>query len=64
METEVTNRKSGQKITFIILISVISAFIIYYSIMSMMSPARKLEEIRNEFETKTTDKSNIKSANT
>lgn len=59
METEVTNKKSGQKITFIILISIISAFLIYYSLMSMMSPARKLEAIKKEFETKTTDKSNI-----
>ena len=59
METEVTNRKSRRKITFITLISVISAFIIYYSLMSMKSPAQKLEEIKNEFETKTTDKSNI-----
>jgi hypothetical protein len=59
METEVTNRRSGQKTTFIILISVISAFIIYYSLMSMRSPAQKLEDIKNEFETKTTDKSNI-----
>lgn len=59
METEVTNRKSGRKITFIILISVISVFFIYYSLMSMKSPAKKLEEIKNKFETKTTDKSNI-----
>jgi hypothetical protein len=59
METEVTNRKSGRKIAFILLISVVSTFIIYYSFMSMKSPAQKLKEIKNEFETKTTDKSSI-----
>ncbi len=59
MKTEVTNRKSGHKTTFIILISVISAFIIYYSLMSMRGPAQKLEDIKKEFETKTTDKSSI-----
>jgi hypothetical protein len=59
METEVTKKKSGRKITFILLSSFISAFVIYYSVMSMKSPAQKLEEIKNEFETKTTDKSDI-----
>jgi hypothetical protein len=59
METEVTNKRSGRKIAFIILVSVFSAFIIYYSIMSMKSPAQKLEEIKNEFQTKIADKSEI-----
>jgi hypothetical protein len=47
METEV--KKSNLKITFIVLISIVLAFAIYYSIMSMLSPGRKLEEIKNEF---------------
>jgi hypothetical protein len=59
METEVTKKRSGRKIAFIILISVISAFVIYYSIMSMKSPTQKLEEIKNEFQTKATDKSDL-----
>ena len=49
METEITNKKPHRKVTLIVLISIISFFIIYYSIMSMMSPGRKLEEIKNEF---------------
>jgi hypothetical protein len=50
METEITNNTSGRKKIFIILIVIFSAFIVYYCIMSLMSPARKLAEIRNEFE--------------
>ena len=53
METELDKRPHG-KITFIILLSLISVFIIYYSVMSVMSPARKLQELKNEFATKTT----------
>jgi hypothetical protein len=59
METEVTKKKSRRKTTFILLSCVISAFVIYYSVMSMKGPAQKLEEIKKEFETKTTDKSDI-----
>lgn len=56
METEITNKKSHRKVTLIVLISIISLFIIYYSVMSMMSPGRKLEEIKNEFGAKNADK--------
>jgi hypothetical protein len=49
METEINRKTSGRKVTFFILIIILSSFIIYYTIMSMMSPARKLEVIKNEF---------------
>ncbi|MBE3086831.1 MAG: hypothetical protein IMZ64_11515 [Bacteroidetes bacterium] len=52
METEIINNTSGIKKTFIVLIIIFSAFIIYYAIMSMMSPARKLSAINNEFSVK------------
>jgi hypothetical protein len=54
METEV--KKSNLKITFIVLISIVLVFVIYYSIMSMISPGRKLDEIKNEFGGKTSEK--------
>lgn len=59
MENETTNKKSGRKVSFIVLISIIPAFFIYYSIMSMLSPARKLEELKKEFVTKTAEKSEV-----
>jgi hypothetical protein len=54
METEITSKSSGRKISFIILIIIISALILYYSIMSVMSPARKLAALKNEFGSKPT----------
>ena len=59
METEIDNKKPGRKVTFIVLISIISVFIIYYSVMSMISPVRKLEQIKNEFGAKTAEKSDV-----
>jgi hypothetical protein len=59
METEISNRKPGRKVTFIVLISIISVFIIYYSVMSMISPVRKLEQIKNEYGAKTAEKSEV-----
>ncbi len=53
METKkITNTSTGKKtfIIFIIMIILIFAFFIYYSIMLMISPARKYEAIKNEFE--------------
>jgi len=55
METEITNKEPGRKVTFIVLITVLSSFIVYYSLMSMISPALKLKEIKNEFGTKTAE---------
>ncbi|MCX6327496.1 MAG: hypothetical protein NT144_12740 [Bacteroidia bacterium] len=59
METEIINNSSGRKKTFIFLIILIAAFIIYYSIMSMISPARKLAAIKNEFGAKPIENSKI-----
>jgi len=59
METENTNKRSFGKILFIILTSIISLFIIYYSVMSMISPGRKMEEIKKEFEAKSDDKNGV-----
>jgi len=59
METENTNRKPRGTVTLIVLISLILVFIVYYSVMSMLSPGRKLAEIRNEIRTKTDEKSEV-----
>jgi len=59
MENEIINNTSGRKKTFIILIIIFSAFIIYYSIMSMMSPAKKLAAIKNKFSVKPAENSVI-----
>jgi hypothetical protein len=53
METEIIKKRAGRKRGLIILIIFCSAFIIYYTIMSLISPAHKLEEAKNEFEVKT-----------
>jgi hypothetical protein len=58
MKTEI-KKKPHRKITFVILISLISVFIIYYSVMCMISPIRKLEEIKNEYRAKTSKKSDV-----
>lgn len=58
METEIKN-KPHPKLTFVILISLISVFIIYYSVMCMISPVRKLEEIRNEYGAKISKKKDV-----
>jgi len=59
MEPEIINITSGRKKIFIILIIVFSAFIIYYSIISMISPLRKLAAIKDEFGVKLTENSVI-----
>jgi hypothetical protein len=59
METEISNKKPRGKVTFIVLISIISVLIIYYSIMSMIGPERKMEEIKNEFKAKAGDKNEV-----
>ncbi len=57
METGV--KKSNLKITFIVLISIVLVFVIYYSVMSMLSPGQKLAEIRNEFGGKASEKNDV-----
>ena len=57
METEILNNESGRKKSYIILIIIFSIFILFYSIMSMISPARKLSALKNEYGVKPDDKS-------
>jgi hypothetical protein len=57
METEIINNSSGRKKTLIILIIIFSAFILFYAIMSMLSPIRKLAAIKNEFGVKPSENS-------
>jgi hypothetical protein len=59
METEINNKRHRRKVTFIMLISIISVFIIYYSVMSMIGPVRKQEEIKNEFGSKAAEKNEV-----
>jgi hypothetical protein len=49
METENVNNPSGRKISFLILVIICSSLVVYYSIMSMMGPSRKLAEIKKEY---------------
>jgi hypothetical protein len=49
METENVNKPSVRKIAFLILVVICSSFLIYYSIMSMMSPARKMDALKKEY---------------
>lgn len=53
METEINNQKAAGNKIFLLLIIVFSAFIVYYSIMSIISPARKLVALKTELISKT-----------
>jgi hypothetical protein len=59
METEKNTKKRFGKVTFLVLTGIISVFIIYYSIMSMISPVRKMEEIKKEFGVKSADQNGV-----
>jgi hypothetical protein len=58
METEIVSKKPHRKTALIVLISIVSVFIIYYSIMATISPTRKLEEIKSEYGPKPADRNN------
>lgn len=49
METENTNRPSVRNRTFLIIVLILSLFIAYYSVMSMLGPHYKLAEMKKEF---------------
>ena len=49
METEIVKHTSRIKVAFIVLIIIISASVLYYAIMSVMSTGHKLAELKNEF---------------
>jgi hypothetical protein len=47
--TELSQKPSGRKAVAYVIIAVFSAFVAYYSVMSLLSPARKISAINNEF---------------
>jgi hypothetical protein len=49
METEITQAPSDRKTVFYVIVSVLSAFVVYYFIMALVSPAVKISSITNEF---------------
>jgi hypothetical protein len=48
METENANKPAFGKITFLSLLSVCALFIVYYTVMSVLAPGRKLEELKKD----------------
>jgi hypothetical protein len=49
METENANKHSIGKVAFLILMIICSLFLVYYSVMSMIAPSRKMAELKKEF---------------
>lgn len=49
METEIQSKPFYKKTSFIIIIIILSLFMIYYGVMAMIAPVRKLNEIRKEY---------------
>jgi hypothetical protein len=56
MGNEKTGKSSRWKLPFIVLAGIISAFLIYYSVMSMISPIRKQEELKKEYMPRSSEK--------
>ncbi len=48
METDNKSSHSGGKNALLILIIICSSFLLYYSVMSMLGPSRKLAEMTQE----------------
>jgi hypothetical protein len=59
METETIKNNSGGKITFLILISIVSLFVVYYSVMLVLSPGHKLTELKEEYGVKVNEKNPV-----
>jgi hypothetical protein len=49
METENVNKTSFSRLVFMILLSICTLVIVYYTAMSLLAPGRKLEELKKEF---------------
>ena len=49
METEINKKTSGGKILLIIISVIVLSVLIYYAVMMMLSPGRKIAEIKNEY---------------
>jgi hypothetical protein len=52
-------KEPRRHVTLIVLLGIIFVLIVYYSVMSMLSPVRKLEEIRKEFRAKSSEKNEV-----
>jgi len=59
MEPETENKISGRTIALISIAAVFVLFIIYYSVMMMLSPGKKYSEIRKEFGIDSTEKTRM-----
>jgi hypothetical protein len=53
METEIVKNSTGKRTFFIVITITVVTFLLYFAVMSVMSPGRKLKEIENEFLSKT-----------
>ena len=59
METENTPDTNNRKTAFYVVIPICAAFVLYYVIMAVLSPARKIASINNEFGYKGQENTNI-----
>lgn len=57
MRTEEKTEKSGKKIFLIIIVAIVAAFMVYFTIMSMVSPRKKLAEMEAEYSNKESQQS-------
>lgn len=55
METENANKHSFGRKTFLVLLIIFSTFLVYYSVMSMIAPSRKMAELKKEFSPEESD---------
>jgi hypothetical protein len=62
METDNDNRNAGGKILLLIIGGFAALFLVYYTVLSVMSPYRKLKEIRKEYGSKKKEQADADSA--
>lgn len=55
METDNDNKSSGGKIALLILVIICSSFIVYFTVMSMLGPSRRLAEMKKEYNSEQSD---------
>jgi hypothetical protein len=53
------NHQTRSKLPAIFLLSIVLLLVIYYTVMSIISPGRKLDEIRHQFAAKTSEKNEV-----
>lgn len=59
MENDIIRKTSGRRIAFFIAVILIIACTIYYSVMSILSPGKRLAELKNEYGIKEGEKKEI-----